>query len=458
MLYKEPFVLYLNISVCLILLFLALPSLLNKREELKVRVAFFLIFFVVIVICLINLAVLYSENYKLAFMGFYAFILPLLFGPIVYYYVVNLLGSKVSKAIYFSLIPGILSISYGVYLGFSNNMVQQKVFQKILDGDHLFYEVTNLLTLILTLVYCLKSWVFINKFRKKNTGELHSLLVIKIAWAREIILYIFANVFIYIILVLVLTIGFNVTTMDMDLIGMPIFMLVVYLLVAIRSMMMYKDFEHEFVLAKIEAEKDLQEQRLKISEDLHDTLGAQLTFINTILDGMKNIPSKIDSTVTNKINMLSDLSENSIVDLKNTLWVLNTKEIQLQDLKEKILNFIKNVSEVKEDVEFDLNFNISKNYKLQSKQAINLFRTVQEIMNNAVKYSDATKIKLEIEQMDRNLYLEITDNGKGFNYEKEKNKSFGLKNIENRITSINGQMNLETSAGNGTKYIIKIKI
>ncbi|MDD3005327.1 ATP-binding protein [Flavobacterium sp.] len=281
----------------------------------------------------------------------------------------------------------------------------------------------------------------------------------KYAWAKEFILCVFIPVFLFSIIHSLVVSGLiEVSLMDMDLIWMPVFMLFVYLWIAIRSMMMYKDFEHQFVLAKIEGEKDLQEQRLKISGDLHDSLGAQLTFINTILDGLKNTPSKSEATVNSKINMLADLSENSIVELKNTLWVLNAKEIYLQDLKEKILNFIKNASEAKEDVNFNFHFDVLENLNINSEQAVNLFRTVQEIVNNALKYSDATEIKIDIVQNDRNLNLQIADNGKGFDYENEKNKSFGLKNIESRIANISGQLNLETSADNGTKYNIQIKL
>ncbi|MVZ60457.1 sensor histidine kinase [Sphingobacterium humi] len=458
MLYKEPFVLYLNISVCLILLFLALPSLLNKREELKVRMAFAFVFFVVIATCLTNLLVLYPGNYRLVFLGYFVFFISLLFGPAIYYYVVNLLSGQVSKNIYFSLIPGIASVSYGLYLAFSDTIVQRKAFQRILEGEDLFYEITNLLTLILTLFYCVKAWVFIQKFQNKNEEYPHSLFLRKIAWAREFIIYIFANVLIFLLLVLVLTHEFAVTTMDMDMIGMPVFMLFVYLLVAMRSMMMYKDFEYQFILAKIEGERELQEQRLKISGDLHDSLGAQLTFINTISDGLKNAPSTAEATVKSKINMLADLSENSILELKNTLWVLNTKEIHLQDLKEKILNFIKSASEAKEEINFNFHFDVLENFNINSTQAVNLFRTVQEIVNNALKHAHATEIRIKMEQEGRNLLLYIADNGKGFDYENEKNKSFGLRNIESRISNVSGRMNVETSADNGTKYVIQIKL
>ncbi len=457
MLYKEPFVLYLNISVCIILLFLALPSLLNRREELKVRLAFSLIFFVVIATCLINLVVLHLENYRLVPLGYFAFFLPLLFGPLIYYYVKNLLGSNITKGFFISLIPGIASVAYGTYLAFADSAEQQKVFQQMLNGDHLFYETNNLLTLILTLIYCVKAWLFIKKFQEAKNENQHLPFNPKVAWAREFVTYMFANVFVFLILVLVLTKGFEVTSMDMDLIGMPIFMLFVYLLVAVRSMMMYKEFEHQFVLANIENEKQIQDQRLEISRDLHDSLGAHLTFISSILDGLKSSPTKLSEAVNGKINTLSDFSENSIAELKNTLWVLNAKEINLEDLKNKILNFIRDASEAKEDVKFNFNFDVSENFHLNSKQAVNLFRAIQEIVNNAIKYADASEIKIVIQQQTESLNIKITDNGKGFDYEREKDKSFGLTNIQSRIACINGKINIETAAGKGTKYEIDLK-
>ncbi|HRP31436.1 MAG TPA: sensor histidine kinase [Agriterribacter sp.] len=209
-------------------------------------------------------------------------------------------------------------------------------------------------------------------------------------------------------------------------------------------------------LLKEQTHSKIQEQRLEISRDLHDSLGAQLTLINSILDGLKNSSEKLDEVVNSKINTLSDFSENSIAELKNTLWVLNSKEIHLNDLKTKILNFIKNASEAKEDVKFNFNFDVSDNFNLNSKQAVNLFRAVQEIINNALKYADASEIKIDVQQPANNLIIKISDDGKGFDYEKEKHKSYGLQNIKTRIEAVNGNIHLETDAGKGTTYTIQI--
>lgn len=226
----------------------------------------------------------------------------------------------------------------------------------------------------------------------------------------------------------------------------------------IKSKLEHQKLGLENELLKEQIHAKIQEQRLEISMDLHDSLGSQLTFINSIIDGLKRASSKLDETVKSKLNTLSDFSENSIAELKNTLWVLNSGEIHLQDLKSKILNFINNASEAKDDLKFNLNFEVSNNFNLNSKQAINLFRSVQEIINNAIKYANASEILIDIQQLEDDLTIKIIDNGIGFEFEKEKSKSFGLRNIESRIKAINGIIILDTGLGKGTAYTIKIAI
>jgi len=234
--------------------------------------------------------------------------------------------------------------------------------------------------------------------------------------------------------------------------------LLVFINFRIKSKHKQQQLVLENELLKEQTHSKMQEQRLEISRDLHDSVGAQLTLINSILDGLKSASSKLDATVNSKINTLSDFSENSIAELKNALWVLNSKEIYLDDLKSKILNFIRHASEAKDDVQFNFNFDVSENFNLNSRQAVNLFRAVQEIVNNALKYADASEIKIDAVQHEKNLTLKITDNGKGFDYNKEKNKSYGLRNIESRIAEVNGKVNLETESGKGTEYKIEMQL
>jgi signal transduction histidine kinase len=328
----------------------------------------------------------------------------------------------------------------------------------MITGKHLFYEITNLLTLVLTVIYCIKSWLFLKKYKQVKFETRDSVNKLKMSWANEFIIYMFSNVFIFLVLVLVLTNFFGVSTMDMDLIGMPVFMLIVYLLIAIRNMMMFKEYEHQFVLAKLEADKELQQQRLKISRDLHDSLGAQLTFSNSLLDSIRSSAATLDEKTYRKINTLSEFSQNSVSELKSVLWVLNTDEIHLQDLKARMLNLVKDAGDAHENMQIDFDFSFTENSLLSGKQAINLFRVVQEIINNSIKHANAREFSIEVKQAGDWLFLRIKDNGIGFDWEKEKNKSFGLSHIKDRVPEISGQLQVHTGATIGTVYQIKIPL
>lgn len=201
----------------------------------------------------------------------------------------------------------------------------------------------------------------------------------------------------------------------------------------------------------------IQEQRLEISRELHDSVGSQLTFIISILDNMKNAPVKLENTFEKKIDNLSGYANNSISELRDTIWALNTENLTLVELETRILNFVKDASESVEGVDFNFKNNVKNNYQLTSKQGINLFRVVQEAVNNAVKHSKSTEINIILNENENQLSLKIQDNGKGFDYEEKRKKSYGLTNLQNRIKELNGDFEVRSNQ-NGTVILISIPI
>jgi len=95
---------------------------------------------------------------------------------------------------------------------------------------------------------------------------------------------------------------------------------------------------------------------------------------------------------------------------------------------------------------------------LSSKQAINIFRVLQEIVNNALKHANSSQISVIIAQNQNNLEIEIKDNGIGFNFDEKKKKSFGLTNIQNRVQEINGMLKVHSQQDKGTNYLITITL
>ena len=459
MLYYEPSVIYLNVCICIILLLLVVPTLLNTKEEFKVRFAFALVFLTVIINCTTNVIVFLYHNYTLLPIVFFLFFIPLLFGPAVFYYVKGLLGNSVHKSIVYTFIPGAISFVYGIYLTRENSEVKEKILQVIIDGNHYLFNALNLITLFYILLYSVKSWVFLKKHYTNTKDTFYQQSRLKKAWAKEFVLYIFGHVFVFLFIhSAVVAKLIPISAMDLELVWMPVFMLFVYLLIAIRSTMMYKEFEHQFVLSKIESDRKIQEQRMEIARDLHDSLGAQLTLINTLTDSIKReVPS--DSKLSNNIDRLSYFSENSITELKNALWVLHSNDITLADFHFKLHNFFQRIQDTTTSIQVFYQFDIKKNLTINSKQASNLLRIIQEFVNNSFKHAQNDKLWITIEQFEmESLHIEMCDNGKGFNIEEIKSHSYGINNLRHRVHSMNGTISINSSKEQGTTCLITLRL
>ncbi len=197
---------------------------------------------------------------------------------------------------------------------------------------------------------------------------------------------------------------------------------------------------------------------MEISRELHDNVGAQLTFIISILDNLKSSSVQFDEAIDKKIDTLTNFANKSISELRDTIWVLNSKQLRLSELKSRMLNFIKDAGESVDTICFQFGFDIHNDVQLSSKQAINLYRILQEIVNNAIKHANAKDISVSISQIENELQIKISDNGIGFDYESKKKISFGLTNIQNRIQEINGNLEVESNQTKGTNYSIKVKL
>ncbi|HCY83071.1 MAG TPA: two-component sensor histidine kinase, partial [Xanthomarina gelatinilytica] len=100
-----------------------------------------------------------------------------------------------------------------------------------------------------------------------------------------------------------------------------------------------KETELKEALIKIETQNKLQDQRLRISRDLHDNIGAQLTFIISSLDNLK-YGFKLPDNLNDKLKYISEFTSSTIYELRDTIWAMNKSEISFEDLQSRISNFI----------------------------------------------------------------------------------------------------------------------
>ena len=224
----------------------------------------------------------------------------------------------------------------------------------------------------------------------------------------------------------------------------------------LKNIQQKQEFQLKSAISVIETQNKLHEQRLSISRDLHDNIGAQLTFVISSIDNLKFGNKIKDSKVTNQLTKISDFTRATIIELRDTIWAMNNSEFVFEDLRSRIFNFIEKAKFAREDVAFKFTIDEAlQDIKLSSLVGINIYRTIQEAINNAVKYSEASEISVDVTSKNNQIAIEIQDNGKGFDINTI-DFGNGLYNMKKRVEEVAGVLKIESNINRGT--IINILI
>lgn len=90
---------------------------------------------------------------------------------------------------------------------------------------------------------------------------------------------------------------------------------------------------------------------------------------------------------------------------------------------------------------------------------MNVYRIVQELLNNIIKHANASEITIQLIKSSDNINLTVEDDGRGFDPEEaRKKKGLGLSNIDLRVKKLSGRWNIDSGKGKGTTIIIDIPI
>ncbi|ESU19506.1 Nitrate/nitrite sensor protein, signal transduction histidine kinase [Flavobacterium cauense R2A-7] len=230
----------------------------------------------------------------------------------------------------------------------------------------------------------------------------------------------------------------------------------IYRQLKLKNQQQQQEFQLKSAIAQIETQNKLHEQRLAISRDLHDNIGAQLTFIISSVENLKFGFPGIEEKVKTHLSKISDFTQTTIVELRDTIWAMNTNEFKFEDLSSRIYNFIEKAQSVRENIRFQfvIDDNV-KEAKFSSLEGINLYRTIQEAVNNAMKYADADAITVHVLREIETIKIEIKDNGKGFDAD-ETDYGNGLYNMKKRIEEIGGTFQLHSEISKGTTVTVML--
>lgn len=225
----------------------------------------------------------------------------------------------------------------------------------------------------------------------------------------------------------------------------------------LKNRQLIKENKLKVALKEIETQNKLQEQRLRISRDLHDNIGAQLSFIISSIDNLKYASKDTSDEFKDKLGYISEFTSATIEQLRDTIWAMNKDEISITDLQSRTLAFIEKAKMAKHNVKFKFDNEVKSAIQFTAVEGMHLFRVIQEAINNSLKYANSDLITITFEEITDQLVFTITDNGIGF--EKEiVQLGNGLRNMQKRMDEISADIDINSKLSEGTEISVKYHI
>lgn len=197
------------------------------------------------------------------------------------------------------------------------------------------------------------------------------------------------------------------------------------------------------------------QEKKRVAQELHDGVLGRMFGVRMNLEGLNQFND--DLAVTQRHDYLAEL-KNIEQDIREISHDLNREKSELINNFVAIVDNLfeeqrktfpsKLISSIDSTIKWDLAVNSVK---------INLYRIIQESLQNINKYANATTIKVELKKQEKNIILTISDDGVGFNVNLKK-KGIGLQNMISRAKDCNGDFNVKSKKGEGTIITVSIPL
>ncbi|MDN3690541.1 sensor histidine kinase [Cyclobacterium jeungdonense] len=203
-----------------------------------------------------------------------------------------------------------------------------------------------------------------------------------------------------------------------------------------------------------------EEERKRISRDMHDGIGQLLSAMKFNLEGIHSVNSGFEKE---KLKTTKDLLKNVIREVRRISFNLTPSALSDYGIVPVLNKFAREISKIS-DLQVTFENKTGFLSRLEGKVENNLYRISQEAVNNAIKYSKATEVTITLSHNSQFLNLEIADNGQGFDIQKLEETGYfsasghGLFNIRERANFINGQCEILTEKGKGTTISINVPL
>ncbi|MFT3705622.1 MAG: histidine kinase [Agriterribacter sp.] len=209
---------------------------------------------------------------------------------------------------------------------------------------------------------------------------------------------------------------------------------------------------------RLQNQQSLLNERLRISRELHDEVGATLSGVSMYSHLTKTqLQSSNLTGVENSLNIMQESSAQMVNKLNDIVWLMNPEQDSLQKIVQRLEEYDRNMASAKNmQVKVDIPSRLHE-HLLHIENRRNIYLFCKEAINNAVKYSEGTLLEIHIMEDEHHLEFSVSDNGKGFE-EAMIRRGNGLNNMQQRANEINATLSMQSKKNEGTKISMKIKI
>lgn len=205
-----------------------------------------------------------------------------------------------------------------------------------------------------------------------------------------------------------------------------------------------------------------EQERKRIAEDLHDEVGAQLSVLKLNLGGLQPL-LKTGNGEVERLKETKDFTDTIIQQLRFISQSLHPQALENLGLSHALDSFCNLMNKNKQvQISFKTNDN-GQAQGIDKDKALNIYRVVQELINNILKHAQATHVTITYQHTPDQLIVTVADDGNGslvrsLPDSRKKTGSLGLKNIESRLNIINGNINFTPGTPQGTLATITVDI
>jgi two-component system sensor histidine kinase DegS len=204
-----------------------------------------------------------------------------------------------------------------------------------------------------------------------------------------------------------------------------------------------------------------EEERKRLAMDIHDGIGQMLSSLKFQIESID--ANRSSESIHNKLSEIQQLIGQVIKEVRRVTFNLKPTVLGDYGLQAALNVFIKEIGKL---TEIKLSYRTEGDTSIRLPQKIenNIFRIIQEAINNAIKYSSGTHIEVILVQGENEMTIEVRDDGNGFDEKLVEARSVNIEsgrgffNMYERTEYINGHLNIKSEPGKGTRVLLTVPV